>query len=192
MKASRPDFILYGAPGSGKSTQARRLVSKLKLHHLNMGGELRSIAKGRSKLSAIVRSCTGKGTLVPTEISTGIAAKFIKQAPKGSRIIFDGFPRTLVQAKALDQLLTGNGRSANFVYIELPIREAVTRLRRRATLENRPDDADKAVVTKRVTIFQKKVDPILNYYRKSGRLKLVSGVGTIPEITTKILKSLAN
>ena len=180
------DIIVYGGPGSGKSTQAKFLVKKLKAHHMNMGGLLREvIAKRRSgyrKIKPIVEN----GKLVPAGFSSALVGKFIAQTPSSGRIVFDGFPRSPRQITYLNRFLKKAKRDAVMVFIDLPVKVAKDRLVKRATLENRSDDAKPKVINERIEVFHNQAKKVTDYYKKHHRLIAVNGDQTIDQVKKDI------
>src|SRR3989344_979007 len=121
MTRFNSDIILYGGPGSGKGTQAQLLIKKLGAHHVDMGAQIRCLARGRSAQSRAVRSLMNAGKLIPIGITTQIARQHLRLA--GARpVIFDGYPRSPRQASELDKLLRQSKRRVTMVYLKLPVR----------------------------------------------------------------------
>jgi adenylate kinase len=190
MTPSKRDIILYGGPGSGKSTQAINLVKKLKAQHLNMGGLLRELSVSKSADGKVVKKIMAQGKLVPADIVNGLAKKFMSKVPRNQRVVFDGYPRSAAHMKFLDELLNKAGRSVVMIYIKLPISVAKARLLKRAKIEHRADDKDPKALTGRIQVFNTQAKKLLESYKKSGRLIVVNGDGTKKEVENAINKVL--
>lgn len=193
MKSSKkPDFILYGGPASGKSTQAKLLVSKLKAAHLNMGGLLREVIAKRSPGYREIKKIVESGKLVPEKINSALAMKFISQVPQNKRIIFDGYPRRMSQAKILESAEKKYNRTNFFIFVDLPVGIARDRIYRRAKLENRVDDTDKKVISQRIQTFKDKSKELLKHYKNKGTLIRINGNQDITAVHKDILKAIKN
>jgi len=192
MKTSNrlSDVILYGGPASGKSTQAKLLVKSLKAAHMNMGGLLRAEIKRGGKLAAAAQKYVDAGKLVPERISADLARNFIKNIPAEQRIVFDGYPRRIMQVKVIEPAIKKAGRRAIFIFIDLPAAVAKARIVKRAKIEHRADDADPKVIAERIRVFNKNAQSILKFYRSAGRLITINGDQTIAAVKRDIAKAL--
>lgn len=186
----RPDIILYGGPGSGKSTQAKLLVSKLSAEHINMGGLLRKLVVGRSRDAVAAKKIMLAGKLVPNKITDGLISKIIQKLPASRRVVLDGYPRSLAQAKFLNKLLANHGREVVMVFVKLPLSVARERLMKRATVEHRPDDLNAAALTARIRVFLHEAKSLSGLYRANHRLITVDGNQTPAQVHSAILKAL--
>lgn len=192
MKTSNPaDIILYGGPASGKSTQAERLAAKLKAAHMNMGGLLRAEIAKKNTVSRDIKKYVDAGKLVPELISSRLVSAFIKKVPANQRIVFDGYPRRMLQVKELEPMVKRAHRHTHLVFIDLPVRVAKDRISKRAKLEGRLDDANPKVVAERIQVFKKNADPVLKFYRQRRTLTIIKGDQTIPEVHQDIVKQVA-
>ena len=172
------NVILLGAPGSGKGTQSAFLVEKYGLTHLSTGDLLRAEIAAASKLGLKAKAIMDAGELVSDDIVIGMIAKRLND--KGA--LFDGFPRTIAQAEALDKLLAEKGQKIDMA-IELQVddEEIVKRLLARG----RSDDNEETI-RNRLAVFNKQTAPLIKYYRDQGKLKSVHGQGVLEEISQRI------
>lgn len=183
------DIILYGGPGAGKGTQATLLAEKIAGMHLSMGAQLRAIAAEDTDMAASIRETINEGHLVPDSISAAIVEQFVGRAD-GQNIIFDGYPRSVEQAKDLDEILERHHRVAKLVFIDLPLEIAQDRIVKRAHLEHRLDDQDPAAVAERIEIFHHNASSILDHYQSDNRLVTVDGNGEVDEVATRLFQML--
>jgi len=184
-------YLLFGPPGAGKGTQAKLLVEKFNFHHVSTGDLLRKeIAKG-SELGLKAKSLIDAGNFVDDEIVVGMIESEIANNPKVSGFLFDGFPRTVAQAKILDQMLEKQGESVDKV-ISIIIEDKVVfeRIQHRANIEGRKDDADPQIIQNRIDTYHAKTEPLIEYYKPQGKYNEIYGVGTIEEIFAKISEVL--
>ena len=192
MKTSNrlADIILYGGPASGTSTQAELLAKTLKAAHMNMGGLLRDELKRGGKVAADINKYMAAGKLVPERITSTLVKLFIKKIPSRRRIVFDGYPRRMLQVRIIEPAITKAHRHTLFVFIDLPAKVAKARIVKRARTQKRPDDAKATVINERINIFRKNSQPILKFYRSSGRLITINGDQTIVAIQRDIARAI--
>lgn len=176
------NIILLGAPGSGKGTQSVFLIEQLGLTHLSTGDMLRAeIAQG-SPLGLEAKAIMDKGELVSDAIVIAMIANRLNE--KGA--LFDGFPRTIAQAEALDALLTEKGQKIDAVIeLQVDFEEIVQRLLARG----RADD-NEATIRNRLKVFQEQTQPLIDFYQKQGKLKTVEGSGELSAISGRIKEAL--
>lgn len=183
------NIIIFGAPGAGKGTQAKLLAKKYHLHHLSSGEILRQETKQGPK-SEKIKKYLKSGRLVPEKIINEIMATAIKKQKNRQGLIFDGFPRTLGQAKKLDRLLKADQRQVAAV-IEIKINEAegIKRIIQRAKTSGRSDD-NKKVIKERFKIYREEMQPLVNYYQQQKKLILINGLGTEEKVFKTIISKL--
>lgn len=181
------NLILFGPPGAGKGTQSAKLIEKYSLTHISTGDLFRKHLKEGTPLGKLARDYMDKGNLVPDKVVIDMVDDKITHSGKISGIIFDGFPRTIAQAEALDQLLAQKSAPIK-VLIELmvPEDELRERLAERATKENRPDDAKPEVIENRIAVYKAETAAVAEYYKKQNRYSAVIGVGRVDDIFKNI------
>ena len=189
MTKFNSDIILYGGPGSGKGTQDQLLIKKLGAQHVDMGAEIRKLARGRSIRARRIRSLMNAGQLIPVAITTHIARQRLRLAGRRP-VIFDGYPRSPQQAIVLDRLLRQAHRSGTMIYLKLPVRVIRERLLRRAKLEHRLDDQNPTAIRRRVQIFQTQARKLLAHYRGKIKVITIDGNDTIAHIAKMINRRL--
>ncbi len=183
------DLILVGIQGSGKGTQAKILAKKHGYQIFETGGALRGIAAEDSELGRQVKEITTRGDLVSNEIVMAIVADFIAKLDGSSPVIFDGIPRSEEQRVSLETLLENKGRSFEVLAVELSEKEAFKRMFKRAELEGRADDNETSM-KKRIANFYEFTAPMLETWRKAGKLIQICGEHSIEEVSEKIGKVL--
>lgn len=181
------NLILFGPPGSGKGTQASLLKDKYNLQHLSTGDMLRSEISMETELGRMAQSFMDKGELVPDSVVISMIDKRLESSDSTGGIIFDGFPRTVPQAQALDGLLSSHSTSISIV-VSIIVEEAelVKRLLLRGESSNRSDDQNEEVIQNRIKEYWKKTAPVAEYYNISKKLVEIEGVGSIDNIFQSI------
>lgn len=180
-------IVLLGAPGSGKGTQAAILKEKLGIPHISTGDLLRGAVKAGTEMGKQAEAIMARGDLVSDEIMLGIIRDRLGEADVGGGFILDGYPRNLIQAEALDQVLNELEQPVEeAIQIEVDPDDIVARLAKRADLEGRADD-DADAVRHRLNVYQQQTAPVVDFYGEQGKLSQVYGVGTIDEISARIL-----
>lgn len=180
------NMIIFGPPGAGKGTQSEKLMQRYGFVHISTGDLFRWHTKNNTALGNKVKAIMNSGSLVPDEITISMLKEELDRNPNASGFLFDGFPRTVAQAEALDAFMDEN-RSAIHHVVALDVTEAEVRERiaKRKSIENRPDDeTDK--LDKRITEYFTKTIRVLPYYEKQGRLNTVNGIGDIDKIFESI------
>jgi adenylate kinase len=185
------NIVLFGPPGAGKGTQSERLIEKYGLVHLSTGDIFRANIKGETELGLLAKSYMDKGQLVPDEVTINmLRSEVIKhQDPKG--FIFDGFPRTNNQAVALDSFLTASGTSISVMLaLEVEENELKERLKKRAEVSGRADDADPEVIANRIKVYNAETAPVKDFYLNQGKFISIDGIGSIDEITNRLFSAI--
>lgn len=183
------NLILFGPPGAGKGTQAEKLVNHFDLPHLSTGNIFRANIKNETPLGKKVKSILDAGKLVPDETVVELVADELDNEKYDNGVIFDGFPRTVGQAKALDQYLEANGKKVDtLVTLDVPEEELVNRILSRG--QGRTDDTPEKIKT-RLQVYKKETEPVLNYYKEHGIVEEVDGVGNVDEIFDRIKKAVS-
>ncbi|NLA68512.1 MAG: adenylate kinase [Gammaproteobacteria bacterium] len=183
-------LVLLGAPGSGKGTQATRLKEHLQVPHVSTGDLLRAEVKAGSPLGLQAKEVMARGELVSDEILLGMLEDRFSRGDVAQGFILDGYPRNLAQAAALDALLQRIGQPIDAaIQLEVDNELLIERLAGRARAEGRADDTPEAV-RKRLQVYDEQTAPVIGYYRDAGRLGVVDGVGTLDEVSNRILAAL--
>jgi adenylate kinase len=185
------NLILFGPPGSGKGTQSEKLVERYDLVHLSTGNLLREEIAQKTPLGIEAKSFIDKGQLAPDEIVIGMVDSYFNQHPDARGFLFDGFPRTVAQAKALDRLLDLKKTSISAVLaLEVGEEECVRRLVNRGKTSGRSDDTDEEVIRKRFIVYMKETAPVAEHYRKARKFQAVKGEGTEEEIFNRLCETI--
>ncbi len=182
------NIIILGPQGSGKGTQAKLLAEKYGLTNISSGKLLREFAKGDSEKAKLIADLLTTGALLPFDT----VMEVIEPAMVGSKsgFILDGSPRDLMQAEYLDWFLGERHITIDkVIHIDIPREESLNRLAKRAITENRSDDTPDAI-HERLDIYEKDTMPVIDYYRKQGKMIDVDGVGEVPEIFNAIISKL--
>ncbi len=178
------NIVIFGAPGSGKGTQSENLINHYKLFHISTGDVLRDNIKRGTELGKTAKEYIDQGQLIPDDLMIGILAQVIddnkEQAQNG--VIFDGFPRTIPQAEALETLLNERGTSVSAVVgLEVPEQELIDRLVKRGQMSGRSDDNEETI-KKRLAVYHNQTSPLQEFYKEKGLYKAIKGTGTIDGI----------
>ena len=180
------NLVIFGPPGAGKGTQSNFIAKKFNLHQLSTGELLREEIKNKSDLGEKISSIINSGDLVSDNIVSELIERFISKKEYQNRIIFDGYPRNLAQAKNLDDLLKNNNQKINVVLkLSVSLKTIKKRISERKDLENRTDDNEETAI-KRYKTYEKNSKPVIDFYEHSGLLRVINGERTINEISSEI------
>ena len=186
------NLVLFGPPGAGKGTQSEKLIQKYGFVHISTGDLFRWHTKNETPLGKKVKEIMNSGALVPDEITIAMLKEELDKNPNAKGFLFDGFPRTVPQAEALDKFMKDNGSAIHhIVALDVAETEVRTRIAKRRTTENRVDDEEEKL-DKRITEYFTKTIHVLPYYEKQGRLNTVNGVGEIQTIFGNVCKAIDN
>ena len=169
------NIVIFGPPGAGKGTQSKFIANKFNLYQLSTGDLLREEIKNKTKLGSEISSIINSGELVSDNIVSNLIEKFVSNDNYKNKIIFDGYPRTLTQAKDLDIVLK----------LSVSLETVKKRILERQTQEQRADDNEEIAI-KRYKTYEKSSEPVLDYYKQSNLLKIVNGEAEISEINSEI------
>lgn len=185
------NLILFGPPGSGKGTQSEKIVERFGLIHLSTGNLLRQEIADKTPLGLEAKNFMDKGQLVPDEVVIGMIDSSLEKHPFAKGFLFDGFPRTVAQAEALDKLLDLKKTSISKVLaLQVDEDELTVRLLKRGAVSDRSDDRDEAVIRKRFSVYNNETLPVASYYKEQGKFESIKGVGSIDEIFTALSLSI--
>jgi len=185
------NLILFGPPGSGKGTQAENLIEKYGILHISTGDLFRYEMGNNTPLGIKAKEYMVKGELVPDEVTIGMLKNKVDANPDVSGIIFDGFPRTIPQAEALDAFLQEkNTEVTALVALDVPDEELVKRLLNRGKSSGRADDNDEEIIRNRISIYKSETAQVFDYYAQNGKSKLIPGVGSIEEIFDRLVAAI--
>ncbi|MCF8300136.1 MAG: adenylate kinase [Haliscomenobacter sp.] len=184
------NLILFGPPGSGKGTQAAKLVEKYGLLHISTGDLFRSEMSQDTPLGIEAKNYIAKGQLVPDEVTIGMLRNRVISNPDVPGYIFDGFPRNIVQCEALDELLsTLNQDIHRLLMLEVADQEIITRILSRGQSSGRSDDNDPAIIQHRIDVYKSETMPVFGYYAEKGKAFKMDGIGTIQHIFEALCRS---
>jgi len=181
------NIVLFGPPGAGKGTQSAKLVEKYKLIHLSTGDIFRFNIKNNTPLGKLAQSYIDKGELVPDEVTINMLKAEVEKYPDAAGFIFDGFPRTIAQAEALDKFLKEKNTSITLMLaLEVPEEELIKRLLLRGQESGRSDDTDENIIRNRIKVYNEQTAIAAGYYNEQGKYHAINGVGTINEIFERL------
>tara|TARA_B100000902_G_scaffold144009_1_gene141448 strand:- start:560 stop:1123 length:564 start_codon:yes stop_codon:yes gene_type:complete len=180
------NIILFGPPGAGKGTQAKYLVKKLNGFHISTGEILRNEINNNTNIGKKIIDDMNDGKFVSDEIVNNLIKEILFNAKKKSKLIFDGYPRSLSQAKRLDLLLDSSDQKIDYIfYLNVSKQIIIKRIKKRKSLENRSDDESDTIL-KRYDTYMKTTKPVLEFYSKKPNFKEIDGSHEIDQITRKI------
>lgn len=182
------NIILFGPPGAGKGTQAKKLQDEYSIPHLSTGDIFRAAIKNQTPLGVKVKSILDSGELVPDQTVVDLVADELKKEKYKDGYILDGFPRTVVQAEAFDAFLNENDDSLDaFISLTVPEDELVKRILSRG--EGRADDTEEKIKT-RLEVYREETKPVMEHYKKQDKVQEIDGMGSIEQIFDRIKAAL--
>ncbi|MBR0493553.1 MAG: adenylate kinase [Muribaculaceae bacterium] len=188
------NIVIFGAPGSGKGTQSDKIIDKYHLFHISTGDVLRDNMRRGTELGKVAKGYIDQGQLVPDELIIDLLAQVLDENKDKAvdGVIFDGYPRTIPQAEALEQLLADRGTRIDAVVgLEVPDEELIKRILLRGQLSGRADDNEETA-RKRLEVYYNQTSPLKAYYEEQGKYLAINGMGTIDGIFDQIRKELDN
>lgn len=185
------NLVLFGPPGAGKGTQSVKLVERFQLIHLSTGDLLRNEISAGSALGLEAKQLMDKGILVPDEVVIGMIRSKLTSNPQAKGFIFDGFPRTIAQAEALDNLLTELQTGIHgMLALEVNDQELIKRLLNRGKDSGRSDDQDENIIANRIKEYNNKTSPLASYYSTQGKYMGINGIGTLETIFSDLCNAI--
>ncbi|MBC7883881.1 MAG: adenylate kinase [Saprospiraceae bacterium] len=182
------NLILFGPPGSGKGTQAEKLIEKYSILHISTGDLFRYEMGSNTLLGLKAKEYMSRGQLVPDEVTIGMLKNKVNANPDAKGIIFDGFPRTIAQAVALDDFLAEKDTQVTaLIALDVPEDEIVFRLLKRGKTSGRTDDNDETIIRNRIDVYKNETSPVFDYYAAHKKSRLISGMGSIDIIFERLV-----
>ena len=180
------NIVIFGPPGAGKGTQSNLIVQKFKLHQLSTGELLREEIKNNTDLGNQISSIINSGNLVSDKIVADLIKKYVSDKFYKDRLIFDGYPRNLIQAKNLEDVLKKYNQKIDIVLkLNVSLETIKKRISERKSLEKRADDSEK-IAKKRYLTYENNIKPVIDFYKQSNLLKVVNGEANVSEISDEI------
>lgn len=187
------NIILFGPPGAGKGTQSEKLLAHYQLKHISTGDILRAERKAGTELGQQANAYIEKGELVPDHVVIGMVEQVVRQHPDARGFIFDGFPRTVAQGAALDQMLEHLGMNISMVLaLQVDEEELTRRLLERGKMSGRADDQDEATIRNRFRVYNNETAPLIAFYQKQEKMQQIHGMGSVDEIFSSLCRCIDN
>ena len=181
------NLILFGPPGSGKGTQSEKLMAKYDLKHISTGDLLRSEIANKTPLGVEAKILMDMGSLVPDKVVIGMIDETLDKNPEAAGFLFDGFPRTVVQANALDELLERKGSGIDvMIALEVSEEELVKRLIKRGETSGRSDDNNEQIIRARLAEYRSKTAAVADHYREDNKAIVIEGEGEIDSVFERL------
>jgi adenylate kinase len=186
-------IILFGPPGAGKGTQSQVLIEEFKFITLATGDLLRAEIALETELGLEAKKYIDAGELAPDLTVIGMIKHRLQELCTTPGVIYDGFPRTIPQAEALDRMLASRDEKINGLFaLQVPHEELIKRLLLRGESSGRTDDADLVTIENRISVYEQKTQPLIEFYKNQGKYHPVHGVGTIEEISGRLIETVKN
>ena len=180
------NIVIFGPPGAGKGTQSQNIVKKFNLHQVSTGDLLRNEIKNKSEIGKEIEEIISKGDFATDNIVNNLIKDIIFDPKKKDKLIFDGYPRSLSQAKNLDLLLESSNQKIDFIFfLNVNKQTIIKRIEKRKVLEKRSDD-DLNTILKRYDTYMETTKPVLDFYSKNSNFNELDGTQGIDQITAKI------
>lgn len=184
-------YVLFGPPGAGKGTQASAMVKKYNLHHISTGALLRKEIAAGTELGKKAHELIEKGCLVPDEVVEAMIESEFNNVKGVEGFLLDGYPRTIEQACTLDRMLAKKNESlTSVISIMIPDEMIFDRIRHRAKIEGREDDASDEVIANRISTYHHKTEPLVSFYKDAGKYAEIDGSGTIEDVRNAIFSRM--
>ncbi|MBT9884444.1 adenylate kinase [Bacteroides thetaiotaomicron] len=184
------NIVIFGAPGSGKGTQSERIVEKYGINHISTGDVLRAEIKNGTELGKTAKGYIDQGQLIPDELMIDILASVFDSFKDSKGVIFDGFPRTIAQAKALKKMLAERGQDVSVMLdLEVPEDELMVRLIKRGKDSGRADDNEETI-KKRLHVYHSQTSPLIDWYKNEKKYQHINGLGTMDGIFADICEAV--
>jgi len=185
------NLILFGPPGSGKGTQAAHLVEKYNLVHISTGDLFRYEMSHDTPLGQKAKDYIAKGELVPDEVTIGMLRNKVEAHPEAAGFIFDGFPRTIPQAQALDRLMEEEKTTIHaLLALQVDDEEIIQRIKLRGVTSGRSDDSNEKIIQYRIDVYKSETTPVFDYYAEQDKSHRINGVGTVEEIFERLCRTI--
>jgi adenylate kinase len=185
------NIVLFGPPGAGKGTQSENIIKSHNLIHISTGDLFRKNISEETSLGKEAKKYMDEGNLVPDSVVIGMVEDKIEHHLDGNGFIFDGFPRTVNQAGALDKMLENHQLSiSGMIALEVPEEELIARIKERAKTSGRVDDQDEEKINNRINVYNQETAPVAEFYRAQNKFNAIHGVGSIDEIFEKIEEAI--
>ncbi|MFQ3576804.1 MAG: adenylate kinase [Cytophagales bacterium] len=185
------NIVLFGPPGAGKGTQSEKIIAKYELSHISTGDLFRKHLSEGTELGLLAKKYMNEGNLVPDSVVIDMVEVKVKENLGVKGFIFDGFPRTVPQAEALDAMLSKLNLSiSGMISLEVETEELKRRIKERGKTSGRADDQDEEKINNRIKVYLDETLPVADFYANQGKLKTINGIGEIEFIFSEISKAI--